>query len=556
MGAAMGMVDGREPEENDADRYRDLPARVAVKFAPGTGMDELDPGDEAAVAARRLGGEWARVLDRFEGVRLRPYLEDMVVPAWQDRSVRGEPGSPLPGDELRPYFVVEMPPGEQAEALAAELRELPGVETAYVEAGPVPPPVNPADDPRSTSQGYLDAAPNGIDARWAWSLVDGLGIGFVDLERGWTLNHEDLSGAGITLISGINQDYQGHGTAVLGEVVAVDNTRGGIGIAPRARARVVSQWRTSTSYSTAAAIASAVAVMSRGDVLLLEAQTTVGTQVKIPVETEQAAYDAIVAAVAAGIVVIEAAGNGGLDLDTVTDPAGKRVFDPSSKDYRHSGAILVGAASSTAPHSRLSFSNYGSRVDCFGWGESIDTTGDGWTGNTTTAYTSGFGGTSGASPIVAGAAVLLQAWGVAHTGSRYSPAAVRSMLRLPVLNTPSQTPSTDRIGVMPNLRTIIESSQRQSRFDPDRWRMVVEILFGVIQDGGGVILGPHGPKPVDPWGPLRRMSADKRDVLLGLALSELSDLVEDEGSRQAVVDQSTKVIAAAVERLSAGGGRG
>ena len=144
------------------------------------------------------------------------------------------------------------------------------------------------------------------------------GIGFVDLERGWTLNDEDLSGAGITLISGINQDYQGHGTAVLGEVVAVDNTRGGIGIAPRARARVVSQWRTSTSYSTAAAIASAVAVMSRGDVLLLEAQTTVGTQVKIPVETEQAAYDAIVAAVAAGIVVVEAAGNGGLDLDMST----------------------------------------------------------------------------------------------------------------------------------------------------------------------------------------------------------------------------------------------
>jgi hypothetical protein len=414
--------------------------------------------------------------------------------------------------------------------------------------------VNPADDPRSANQGYLDAAPNGIDARWAWSLVDGLGIGFVDMERGWTLNHEDLSGAGITLISGLNQDYQGHGTAVLGEVVAVDNTRGGIGIAPRTRARVVSQWRTSTDYSAAAAIASAVAVMSRGDVLLLEAQTTVGTQVKIPVETEQATYDAIVAAVHAGIVVVEAAGNGGLDLDTVTDPAGKRVFDPDSRDYRDSGAILVGAASSTAPHSRLSFSNYGSRVNCYGWGESIDTTGDGWTGNTTTAYTSGFGGTSGATPIVAGAAVLLQAWGAAYAGARYSPAGVRSMLSLPVLNTPSQTPSTDRIGVMPNLRKIIEGAQQRSRFDPDRWRMVVEILFGVIQDGGGLILGPHGPKPVDPWGPLRRMSADKRDVLLGLALSELADLVEHEGSRQAATDQSTKLIADAVERLSAAAG--
>jgi hypothetical protein len=43
-------------------------------------------------------------------------------------------------------------------------------------------------------------------------------------------------------------------------------------------------------------------------------------------------------------------------------------------------------------------------------------------------------------------------------------------------------------------------------------------------------------------------------VLLGLALTELSDLIDDEVSRQAVADQSTKVIAAAVERLSAGAG--
>jgi hypothetical protein len=203
----MGMVDGREPEESDADRYRDLPTRVAVKFSADTGMAELEPGEEAGAAARRLGGGWPRVLDRLRGVRLRPYIEDVDLPAWQERSARRDAGTPLPGDELRPYFVADLPPGEQADALAAELRELPGVETAYVEAGPVPPPVNPADDPRSSIQGYLDAAPNGIDARWAWNSVDGLGIGFVDMERGWTLNHEDLTGAGITLISGINQDY-------------------------------------------------------------------------------------------------------------------------------------------------------------------------------------------------------------------------------------------------------------------------------------------------------------------------------------------------------------
>lgn len=66
----------------------------------------------------------------------------------------------------------------------------------------------------------------------------------------------------------MSQAYHGHGTAVLGEVLADDNTKGGVGIAPGASARVVSQVRTSTSYSTAAAIISAADAMSPGDVLL------------------------------------------------------------------------------------------------------------------------------------------------------------------------------------------------------------------------------------------------------------------------------------------------
>jgi hypothetical protein len=58
--------------------------------------------------------------------------------------------------------------------------------------------VNAADDPRSGNQEDLNAAPTGIDARWAWSIADGAGVRFVDLERGWTLDHKDLAAAGIT----------------------------------------------------------------------------------------------------------------------------------------------------------------------------------------------------------------------------------------------------------------------------------------------------------------------------------------------------------------------
>ena len=38
---------------------------------------------------------------------------------------------------------------------------------------------------------------------------------------------------------------------------------------------------------------------------------------------------------------------------------------------------MVGAGSSAIPHSRLSrptLSNYGNRIDCYAWGENIDTT--------------------------------------------------------------------------------------------------------------------------------------------------------------------------------------
>ena len=59
---------------------------------------------------------------------------------------------------------------------------------------PPPPTVNWQNDPRSKNQGYLEPAPNGIDAKYAWTCTggDGAGTNVVDLEYGWDLNHEDL----------------------------------------------------------------------------------------------------------------------------------------------------------------------------------------------------------------------------------------------------------------------------------------------------------------------------------------------------------------------------
>jgi hypothetical protein len=91
--------------------------------------------------------------------------------------------------------------GDQPYALPKDLLDLihtlhkyPEVESVHaLQPGP-PPAVNANDDPRNTNQGYLNAAPQGINARYAWGFTggDGAGANIVDVEQGWNFNHEDL----------------------------------------------------------------------------------------------------------------------------------------------------------------------------------------------------------------------------------------------------------------------------------------------------------------------------------------------------------------------------
>lgn len=360
----MAIIAGQVPTE--AALPPDFKPRVVIKFRQDVQLSYS--GAAAGELEKYAGRSWRDLTKAFPGLSLVPYFSTLDEPTLRDlmgRSPRTA-GAPVPAN-FTSYYAIECPSGTDPERVAKTIATWPSVELAYVEGAPAPPPLSPSDDPRSVNQGYLNAAPAGIDCRSAWSSADGRGVGFVDLEQGWTFNHEDLAAANITVISGVSRAYHGHGTAVLGEVVAVDNTRGGIGIAPGATARVVSQWRTPSTYNTAEAILSAAAGMSYGDVLLLEAQTSYPTAAGyVPVEVEPAVFAAIQYATLQGIVVVEAGANGSVDLDAFQDDNGKQILNRGSGDFRDSGAIMVGAASSAAPHARLSFSNHGSRIDCFG----------------------------------------------------------------------------------------------------------------------------------------------------------------------------------------------
>jgi serine protease len=414
-------------------------------------------------------GPWSKLTATFPGIRVRPRWKAAKVGQLRKLLAKARHTDPTyqPGPILQ-YFEIVCPNDVDPEELRKHLASWSTVAAAWRAPDPQAPPVSPGDDARFPNQGYLDPAPEGIDAEYAWTVTggDGAGQNFVDIEWGWTLNHEDLVAHGISLLSGLNNGYEGHGTAVLGEVAAVDNTLGCVGITPAlASVNVIGQWRTAADYDTADAILDACGRRGFGDVLLLEAHTDYNGFTLVPVEAYDDTYEMIRLATALGIIVVEAGGNGGEDLDLVTNPGGDNFFDPGDPSFRDSGAIIVGAASAAAPHTRLGFSSHGGRVDCYGWGNGVDTCGDGWTGTSTTAYTGSFGGTSSASPIVAGAALAVQGVVEAAAGLRLSPAQMRAVLTDPATLTPSDDPPVDRIGVLPNLRAIIEDGQFNMRPD-------------------------------------------------------------------------------------------
>ena len=83
---------------------------------------------------------------------------------------------------------------------------------------------------------------------------------------------------------------------------------------------------------------------------------------------------------ALGIIVVEAGGNGTnngstppLNMDAYTTLSGQAILnrDAANPDFRDSGAIIVTAATSTTPHTRLAYAPHGRRIDCYAWGQNI-----------------------------------------------------------------------------------------------------------------------------------------------------------------------------------------
>ncbi|UTY57403.1 S8 family serine peptidase [Massilia sp. erpn] len=466
---------------------------LIVVAEPGYGLRskrdgvESASGADVAPLARLLEAEQI-VLEPLFGNEDRLRREKQAAPAVD--------GAELP--DLSVFYRVEAAPDRMAE-LARQLAQQPMVSAAYVK-----PPAELAhaardvewealnsmtpdiqDAPPVTAdftsrQGYLDAAPGGIDARYAWTQGGGGGSGVrvIDLEWGWRFSHEDLIQNQGGIVGGTGSSDTNHGTAVLGEISGDRNGIGITGIAPEAVISAVA-----FSMPTATAIRDAADRLRPGDIMLLEIHRP-GPRYAFAGRADQLGYIAVewwpddFAAIryasSKGIIVVEAAGNGAENLDDGlynTRPAGFPATwtNPFNRANPQCGAVVVGAgAPPPGTHgndhgpdrSRLGFSNFGACIDAQGWGREVTTTGYGdlqGGANADLWYTDHFSGTSSASPIVVGALACTQ--GVLRARGRIplSPARARDVLRStgsPQQDAPGR-PATQRIGNRPNLRQIL-----------------------------------------------------------------------------------------------------
>jgi len=459
--AASAPTGARRPANTDGP-YAAEPDLIEVVFVHESAV-RLRDGSLVDLATDALAGvhDVLSELDWHQWRRICEVPEERL----DAIQARGQAASRKPINNLNNIYRLRIPADQDVWAVGRRLESLPGV----VIARPVPKPMRPpTPDDYEYLQGYLDPAgdtPAGINAEYSWTLTggDGTGVTVCDLEYSWNEDHLDLTKLpGSQLIANTSDPFsdEDHGTAVVGVLVSDDDGIGTTGICHGADLRTAGTFFGSPTpeWNLPTAMAVAIDSLEAGDVIVLEHQWDyTGTGGYIPIEwwqcyhpgdqSHNAVYIAIENAIANGIHVVEAGGNGGVNTGSLNW-------------LGDSGAIIVGAGGAAvgpgADLQRLSFSSYGGRFNLQGWGELVVTTGYGVLyddDGINYAYTDSFSGTSSATPVVAGAvACCVGYW---KEGLGRDPYALTPMLLRNTLitsGTPQDPSVSGNIGPRPDIR--------------------------------------------------------------------------------------------------------
>lgn len=425
----MGNASGAVPPNDDLI--------VEVELAPGaTGIGSVLTTNTAGFLAG-VGGDAApsaaglsAVLSRYKLQEARPVFTPEQIQADEDHVRRLRDPSILGAASqeqasalevlppLSSFVRLRFPPDTPPSEVTAELKRLPQVARAVV----VPRAAPPGDtyDPLVGSGTVpITRDPNtGLEWQWylhrtralqAWRYAHGANVVVADIDWGFRTTHQEfLQAIELTYnaVDGGKDVTQGnhahHGTAVLGIAGARALNGGMTGYAPKATLWAIQGNSSAGPQVFTEPWAEGIDFVRRTDaqgrrkVIILEVQTAPSDRRYGNYEQIPSVHRAIRAAIAAGCVVCVAAGNGDRPADRTDSD---EPFDPT-------GSILVGAtAYDDRLNKRASFSNYGSRVVVSAPGDpSHDLTCGQAADN---SYRNDFGGTSGATPKVAGTVALM-----------------------------------------------------------------------------------------------------------------------------------------------------
>lgn len=275
----------------------------------------------------------------------------------------------------------------------------------------------------------------------------------------YTSTHEDLDviqEPGQTLLLDSQITQPDHGTACLSIINAVENGFGMTGIAPDAQAYFFPLTSVEEGPRQLAAWTSAMNTLGPGDVISASYGPGPPTG---NLNNDQIMWPLLRMAADLGITTCIAAGNDCYNLD-------------DAPDLGDSGAIVCGASSPGVPYYRLIFSNFctsppadNSRsniVHLKAWGTNVASCGYGdlsaVDGDPYRSYSVNFGGTSAATPQIAGMVACLQGLSKQFFGIPLMPEQIRGAMGAP--GTPPPLPA-------PRLFGGFESNNCNLDVDPD-----------------------------------------------------------------------------------------
>jgi hypothetical protein len=508
----------------------ETPRRELVVFTDPTAQTRIDPSRARSLNGRRLGH--LATVARDSAVEFSPMFghEDR----WHHDCERRGGLAKVRGRRLARmgscYTVAA--DDDRLDDLAAELLEQDVVDGAYVQTTAPELQALIGADVRAL-QGHMTPAPVGVDAPYGWSIPGGRGSGVTVIcyEYGYIENHEDQQQNFLGTVAGTNNTYYGqHGSAMLGIIGADDNEGGANGIAPDAQLGFA-------GYGGAARIIELADYLSPGDVIVMAMGDYVtGWPKSVPMDYFPDRYLAIRYATDNGIVFVHSAGNGQSDLDDAFFDIPKSGYpawwsNPFRRTDLDSGAILVGGGMPETvgypwhsasrdygpPRARWANTNpvsgglaggsaYGACVDAQAWGVRIATHVGGiayYPAPDTYKYTNSFGGTSGASAIVAGVCASIQGAMKAAGKSPLTSLQMRSVLRS--TGSPQvaragyshliDAPLTQRVGNQPDLAEAIPAAMALEEIDGTAGAILAEVPVPVAAFTGTVEEPEPDPTP-------------------------------------------------------------